>query len=290
MSYFLFVDESGVDQQESPYEVLAGVVVHDHDLWPLIIDIAKAEDSYFGQRISAGSLELKAKKLLKAKTFRLAGQLPPMGASGRRKRARICLEKGERKESPTKDELTALAQAKIAFVKRLLTLCDTHGVRAFASIVPRSAPRPASSFLRKDYAYLFERFYYFLQEHGRNEVGIVVFDELERSRCHILHDQMALYFRDTATGMLRGTRILPEPFFVHSELTTAVQLADMVAYIISWGVRFKPMTEPARAELRQLADLVCDLRYRTTRHTATGDEWLVWSFKYIPDLRPGEER
>jgi Protein of unknown function (DUF3800) len=290
MSYFLFVDESGVDQQESPYEVLAGVLVRDQDLWPLILEIAKAEESYFGRRISAGPLELKAKKLLKKKTFRLASQMPPLGASGRKKQARLCLEKGERGEPPTRLELTGLAQAKIAFVKRVFTLCAEFQVRAFASIVPQTAPRPASSFLRKDYTYLFERFFYFLQEYGRKGIGVVVFDELERSRCHILHDQMSLYFKETATGMQRAMRILPEPLFVHSELTTAVQLADLVAYIVSWGVRFGPMVEPARDELRPLAKLVCDLRYRTRRQDRGGGEWTVWSFKYIGDLRPGEER
>ncbi len=290
MSYFLFVDESGVDQQESPYEVLAGVVIRDRELWPLIGEIVRAENSYFGQRISAGPLELKGKKLLKAKTFRLASQLPAMGASGRRRLARMCLLKGKQAESPTREELTALAQAKTAFVKRLLTLCEEYHALAFASIVPRSALRPAGTFLRKDYAYLFERFFYFLEEGGADELGIVVFDELERSRCHILHNQMALYFKDTAIGMLRATRILPEPLFVHSELTTAIQIADLVAYITSWGVRFGQMSEPARDELRPLADLVCRLRYRATRKDRAGAEWQVWSFKHIQDLRPGEER
>lgn len=290
MSYFLFIDESGVDRRQSPYEVLAGVVVSDRVLWPLIQEIAKAENSYFGQRISSGSLELKAKKLIKKKTFRLAAQLPNMGAAGRKELARSCLQKGLDGENPTRDELTALAQAKIAFVKRVLTLCRQHDVRAFASIVPRSAPRPESLFLRKDYAYLFERFFYFLREQTAEEVGIVVFDELERSQCHILHNQMSLYFENTATGILRATQILPEPFFVHSELTTAVQLADLVAYIVSWGVRFKPMAEPARDELKPLGDLVCDLRYRTKRKDASGEEWDVWSFKYISDLRPENER
>ena len=169
MSHFLFVDESGVDRQHSPYEVLAGVVVRDRELWDLIVEIGKAEESYFGQRISAGSLELKAKKLLKAKTYRLAGQRDRLGASRRRRLARSCLEKGTRHESPTREELTALAQAKIAFVARVLTLCRRFGARAFASIVPRHAPRPAGDFLRKDYAYLFERFFYFLEECGGEE-------------------------------------------------------------------------------------------------------------------------
>ncbi|MFQ5615791.1 MAG: DUF3800 domain-containing protein [Anaerolineales bacterium] len=41
-------------------------------------------------------------------------------------------------------------------------------------------------------------------------------------------------------------QITPEPFFVHSDLTTGVQLADLVAYLISWGFRTGDMTRPLR--------------------------------------------
>lgn len=78
MSYFLFIDESGQDQKSSPYEVLAGVAVKDIELWNLIQRIHDLERELFGMRISEGSLELKAKKLLKRKTFRLAAQQPPI--------------------------------------------------------------------------------------------------------------------------------------------------------------------------------------------------------------------
>ncbi len=151
-----------------------------------------------------------------------------------------CLEKGamslgKDSNDATRLELTALAQAKIAFVSRVLDLCIGHSVLAFASIVPRNAPRPAGGFLRKDYAYLFERFFYFLDDNRSGDLGLVIFDELERSRCHLLINQMSLYFRNTGRGRMRAARIIPEPFFVHSELSTAVQIADLVAYIIAWG-------------------------------------------------------
>ncbi|MFW6053116.1 MAG: DUF3800 domain-containing protein, partial [Desulfosalsimonas sp.] len=64
MSYFLFIDESGQDRKESPYEVLAGVAVKDSELWNLIQRIHDLEQDIFGMRISEGALELKAKKLL----------------------------------------------------------------------------------------------------------------------------------------------------------------------------------------------------------------------------------
>lgn len=52
MAYFLFLDESGHDLKESPYEVLAGVSVEDRDLWNLIEAIKDAEERNFGLRYS----------------------------------------------------------------------------------------------------------------------------------------------------------------------------------------------------------------------------------------------
>lgn len=71
--------------------------------------------------------------------------------------------------------------------------------------------------------------------------------------------------------------------------TTLIQLADIVAYLVSWGVRVGGMGRPARPELAELARGVCDLRYRATRERA-GRPFYVWSFAVIDDLRPRDER
>jgi len=139
-------------------------------------------------------------------------------------------------------------------------------------------------FLRKDYAYLFERYFYFLEEQKQG-IGLVVFDELDRSQCHLLLDQMGRYFRETVTGRMRASRVIPEPFFVHSEMTTAIQIADIIAYIVAWGVRVGNMTKPARTELLALADQVCQLRYCTRQ-----ENFMVWSFAVIDDLRSRDEK
>jgi hypothetical protein len=52
----------------------------------------------------------------------------------------------------------------------------------------------------------------------------------------VLTDQMAVYFRETKFGKARASRIVPEPLFAHSELTTGVQVADLAAYVLSWNV------------------------------------------------------
>ena len=108
----------------------------------------------------------------------------------------------------------SLATAKLDYVASVFSICAQLGCRAFA---------------------------------------IVVFDELEKSQSHLLIDQMRRYFADTVVGQQRSNRIIPEPFFVHSDLTNGVQIADLVAYVISWGFRTPQMTKPARAELSQLS-------------------------------------
>jgi len=287
VSYLLFVDESGGDQRDSPHEVLAGVSVEDRDLWNLITAVQNLEHDMFGRRYSHGPRELKAKKILKRKVIRHAGQLPPFEDDIRRQLARSCLEKGD---SAGREEITALAQAKLAFVEQALVLCAQHRCKAFASIVPKGAPRSEGDFLRKDYAYLLERFFYFLEDAGPDAQGLVVFDELDKARSHILVDQMSRYFRETQTGRVRSAQIVPEPFFVHSELTTAIQLADLVAYVVAWGVQVGPMGPIERPELTTLGELACALRTRAVRDRDGNPNFAIWSFAVIDDLRPRGER
>ncbi len=288
MAYFLFIDESGHDRGQSPHEVLAGIAVEDRDLWNLIQAVRDSEVRHFGTRYSAGRNELKGKKLLKRKVFRLASQMEALPPDERARLAAECLN---RPESAGRPHLTALAQAKLAYVQDVLTLCAQFRCKAFASVCTRDSvlPEPGEH-LRKDYAYLFERFFYFVQDQSWNVYGAVVFDELEKSQSHILVDQMANYFLHTDKGRQRASQIIPEPFFVHSDLTTGVQLADLVAYLVNWGYRDPGAASVPRPELAELVEAVFGLRYRTTREIGGDPDFVVWSFAYITDLRAREER
>lgn len=68
-------------------------------------------------------------------------------------------------ESPRREEFTAYGQSVIEFVHRLFDLCATHPVRIFASIVSKNTPIPTTDLLRKDYAYLFERYFLLFGRH-----------------------------------------------------------------------------------------------------------------------------
>ena len=103
---------------------------------------------------------------------------------------------------------------------------------------------------------------------------------------------MSDYFLQTRKGRQRSGQIVPEPLFVHSDLTTGVQIADLVAYVVSWEVRFgQNMIEARRQELEGYGEQVCGLRH-LSRHReiegyGVGD---VWSFCYLEDLRSRFER
>ncbi len=287
MAWFLFIDESGHDRAASPYEVLAGVAIEDRTVRAVIGRLHEAETRWFGRRYSDGRRELKGKRLLKKKIYRHQKLNAEVDAADIPELAKAALDDGARADSRM---LRALAIAKLNYVASVFDICAQLGCRAFASIVETDAQPTTAGGLRKDYAYLFERFFYFLEDNAAGEQGIVVFDEFEKSKSHLLIDQMHRYFADTAVGRHRANHILSEPFFVHSDLTTGVQIADLVAYVISWGFRTPRMTKQARAELSELAKQVARLRYRTTRMRLGNPEFDIWSFAHITDLRTQAER
>ena len=170
-------------------------------------------------------------------------------------------EKGLQQDDATQAELVAYSRQVLRFVHEVLNIAASFNVQVFASMVDPTAPRPAKGRLRKDYVYLFERYFYFLETFPPRERGLVVFDELDKSQAHGLLQQMAAYFLGTETGRYRSSRIVPEPFFVHSDLTTGVFLADLTAYILGWGSRLAKMPQKSRPELAPYAKKLHDMQF-----------------------------
>ena len=288
MAHFLFIDESGREFQNQSYEVLAGVAIQDRDLWNIVKALQDLEVKHFGIRYTLGRRELKAKKILKSKVFRHAGETDPIPEEERRLLAKQCLIAGS---AAGFREICALAQGKLAYVDDVLETCGRFRCKVFASIVKnRGAELLSDDYLRKDYVYLFERFFYFLEDTDATASGIIVFDELEKTKSHLLLQQMDRYFKRTVKGKQRAAQIIPEPFFVHSELTTGVQLADIAAYLLSWGFRTKDLTKPVRTNLVPFVDRLCRLRHRTVRHVDDIEDFEIWSVAIISDLRTRDEQ
>ncbi len=219
--------------------------------------------------------------------------MPTMGNPERRELAFSLLEKGRRSrdqnapEPVTRAELTAYGQASLEYAKRVLELCDQHGVKVFASIIDLNAPKPTDQAIRKDVMYLLERFHASLVSRDH---GLIVFDELDVTQSRRLTGNIRQYFRDTIIGQQRAKRILPEPFFVHSDLTTLVQVADLVAYTLNWAWRLEgKMTRPTRPELEPFAALVAQMEFKGSQRRS-GKTWPLRGFCFISDLRPSRER
>lgn len=285
MAHFLFVNGSGFESLSSPYEVVAGVTIEDRDVWNFVQAILDAKVRHFGS--SAPHDRLSARRLLKRKVFRLARQFDPLPFEERRTLTRSCLEDGS---EAGRREMTALAQSKLAYVGEVFEVCSRFRCRLIASIVPNRIPRPAPGYLRKDYAYLFERFFYFLEDQKPLQNGLIVCGGSGSCQGALLRDQMHRYFKGTVRGRQRSSLVLPDPLRAEGDLAVGAEVAGLVAYITAWGFRTRELTEPARNELFDLKEQIRALRYRAVREVGDSTNFVIWGFTVVSDLRTREER
>jgi hypothetical protein len=288
----LFVDESGHDQSGTPCEVLAGVAVAEDSLWNMVRAIRASERDHFGGYLREFLVEeTKGKKLLKRARFKESEKSLEIAPSECVRLANSLLTKGrdslgEPTNNPTFAEIVAYSRQILSFVHAVLDIAASFSVQVFASIVDQNAPRPEPGKLRKDYVYLFERYFFFLETLPPRERGLIVFDELDKSKSHVLLQQMAAYFLGNEVGRYRSSRIVPEPFFVHSDLTTGVLVADLTAYVLGWGWRLKRMPQPVRAELQPFVTKLHNMQYHGQKPKIDGSGvWQLHGITYIDDLR-----
>lgn len=157
-----------------------------------------------------------------------------------------------------------------------------------------TAQRPdtfeALEYLRKDQVFLFERFFYFLEE--RREHGILVFDEVEKGADLKFVRQVERYFTRTQAGRYRTVWIVPTPLFVSSDLTYPTQAADLCIYAINWGFRLPShgMDAPGRTEVTaEFRQWIADLQYRG-RGQRGGQSFETYGIVYVPDPYEPRER
>jgi len=256
MSWLLFLDESGHDHRHMPYEVRGGVALHVSQLWPFVRAMQQLEFASFGCELGLYKKELKGSTLLDRKRIRFARQAAPMLDTERRKHARGFLTKGLEKKPPTRDEFTAYGQACLEMARGTFQLLDDHRAVLFAVAIPRNVKKPATEdvedYLRKDHVFLLERFFYHLE--AEQEHGILVMDEVDKTEDRRFVRRMERYFTKTDNGRYRTTWIVPTPFFVASDLSYAVQAADLCIYCVNWGFRLAAigMTAASRKEIESL--------------------------------------
>lgn len=239
MSWMLFLDESGHDHRNMPYEVRGGIALRDSQLWPFVQGMQRLELEAFGCHLDQFRYEIKGSKLLDAKRFRFAGQASPLDPDLRRKHARGFLAKGLENRAPERVEFTAFGQACLEMARGIFELLRDNRAVLFAAAIPRSVRKPttfeAEDYLRKDQVFLFERYFYHLDAH--REHGLIVFDQVEKQQDLKFIRRIESYFCRTQTGRFRTEWVVPVPLFVASDLAYPLQAADVCIYCVNCGFR-----------------------------------------------------
>ncbi|MBN1941938.1 MAG: DUF3800 domain-containing protein [Phycisphaerae bacterium] len=250
MSWLLFLDESGQDGKNTPYEVRGGIAIRASKLWPFISAVRMLEQSIFGVDFREYGLEIKGSKLLRRRCFRWDKQHFRFDDALRRKHALNFLNSNKQKRKPLFEHFSAYGQACIQMAEGITELLRSHDAKIFASLTPHHIKplETTQDYLRKDIVFLLERFFYFLE--SEQEMGLLVMDGSEKQADRVMLRQMERYFRLTQTGRQRTQWIVPVPFFVESDMAYGVQAADLCIYCLNWGWRLKDqMTEPTRPEI-----------------------------------------
>ena len=287
MAYLLFTDESGHDHRAAPYEVRGGIAIHAKKLWPFIQAMQALEHSAFGVFLHQYKAEIKGRNILGKKKFRWAAQDRALDDEARRKHAIGFLNKGTRHQAPTRIEFTAFGQASLMMARGIFDLLASHEAVLFACAIP-AVPRPstyeAQEYLRKDQVFLLERYFYFLE--AKKEPGLLVMDESEKTEDRNVVRRIERYFSRAETGRHRSAWIVPVPFFVSSDMTCAVQAADVCIYCINWGFRLPRfgMGAPVRQEIsREFGPLLARLQFDGEGYR-DGQVFRTYGIVYVPDL------
>lgn len=287
MSWLLFMDESGHDHRNTPYEVRGGIAIHTGQVWPFVRAMQRLEIDAFGVRLSDYRSEIKGHKLLDKDRFKFARQSPLLDADTRRILCREFLKKGVDKRSPTSQEFSAYGQASLEMAKGIFELLRFHGAALFASAIPRGVTKPDNfandEYLRKDHVFLFERFFYMLEK--ERKFGLLIMDESEKSEDPRFVKRMEDYFTKTETGRYRTSWIVPSPFFVASDMAYPIQAADVCIYAINWGFRLprRGMTGEVRQEIADtFSPWIIDLQWKGDI-MKDGDVYPGYGIVYVPD-------
>ena len=126
MSYLLFLDESGHDHKNMPYEIHGGIVLDVKNLWPFVKAVAALERDVFGCHLHEYKSEIIGSKLLDKDRVKWANQMNSLPDEERRKGClgflNKGLNKGTNKSIPTKIEFSAYGQACLLMVQNILNL------------------------------------------------------------------------------------------------------------------------------------------------------------------------
>ncbi len=286
MSFLFFLDESGHDHRNMPYEVRGGVVLHSSTLWAFVRDMMALEVDAFGDRLHLYGTEIKGHKLLDKDRFRWSKQADELDPMTRRANSKAFLRKSMSGSTPSRIEFTAYGQASLMMARGVFDLLEKHWAHVFGCAIPRGAHKgaePPADYLRKDQVFLLERFFYFLEDN--QQTGLLVMDQTEKKTDRQFVGRLERYFTLTHAGQIRSKWIVPSPFFVSSDMAYPVQAADVCIYCINCGFRIadRGMDAEVRTEIAsEFGPRLRGLQWQCERETDT-EHFVSDSIVYVGD-------
>lgn len=246
------MDESGHDHKGLPYEVRGGICLDVANVWDITQQIKKLELACFGDHLRNYGSEIKAVKLLEKKRFKWAAAAPRFNADERRNLARGFLARTARGEQPPPPMWRAYGQASLEMARGIVHLLVRNNVPVFASLIPKGTASERAEFqadyVRKDITFLFERYFYFLEDMQSN--GLLVLDETDRIDDRRYLRCIERYFSAHERCKQIAGLIVPTPLFIGSEMSYAIQAADVVIYMLATA--YRPSKSDIRAPGREM--------------------------------------
>lgn len=263
------MDESGHDHKTMPYEVRGGVSIASIKVFKFLCDLQKSEEKIFGCKLSEFKTEIKGSKLLGKERFKWASQADDLDDISRQAGVRRFLTAALEKRTPTRNDFTAYGQASLKMATAIISLLYKYEAKIFACVIPKDVQKSKAfnheDYLRKDHVCLMERFADFLKK--RHEDGLMIMDQCEKSYDKKFKRQLSNYFLRTPSGKAQANWILPEPFFIESDVNYLIQVADLCIYIINTAFRkARGMNAKTRKEIQELfEEKIEKLQYSYTK-------------------------
>lgn len=258
MSWLLFIGEPSHKIYPRPYNVLSALAVEDINVWDLIKKLEIAQMQYFGRHLNHDDMEHFCKN---------SGSVDQLTSS---------LEYTENQTNISKEKWSA-------YFLFATHLARDYDVKAFAMITSADSSKVVfTGRLRKDYSYLFERFYNFLNSLSNGNIGMIVMEGTKSDDAIIKKNNITEYFLKTNNGRIRSKLIMPEPLMANGYIDKIFQLTQLLGFVVSWGVRLQGMTVPRRHDLNDLVAAFNNMRFSYRLQNGNKD----WSFKFISDVNP----
>jgi hypothetical protein len=180
------------------------------------------------------------------------------------------------------------------FVREVLSLCRQYDIKMFA-IIKQCVVAGESESLALDeaipglprgerllsqlYTYLIERVEAFVRERAKADFAIMVFDEKDARKDEARAHAFSAWMHRSSWGSSL-TCVLETAFFVRSQITPGIQIADLFAYVMNQYME-------GRRDLQEFYEEIADMQFMSKDATAENP---LKGIRYVRARPPEEDK